>query len=51
MTPAKIYVCNCEQCKATKAKRKNRKAKKLYKRLLNKQRRTQTDCYKNHYWA
>lgn len=51
MIPAKIKVCHCEQCKAIKNKRKNRKSKKIIKRSMNKQRRNKNDCYISYYWA
>ncbi len=36
---SKILVCTCEQCKAVKNLRKNRKLKKIIKKLMNKKRR------------
>lgn len=47
-----LKVCNCEQCKFVKNKRKNRKTKKKIKRLLNKRVR-KSDLKKviNFYWA
>ncbi len=49
--PAQIFVCKCEQCKAVKNKRKNRKKKKFIKRLLNKKRRKSEGKAITHYWA
>lgn len=48
---AKIFVCTCEQCRAVKAKRKNRNAKKIIRRLLNKRRRNNKEEAVNFYWA
>lgn len=50
-TPNKVWVCHCEQCKYVKNKRKNRKDKKIIKRLLNKKRRRGDDSGVTHYWA
>lgn len=51
--PAIIKVCHCEQCRAIRDKRKNRKGKRIFKRLMNKRRRMEkhngTITY--HYWA
>lgn len=49
----KIKICNCEQCKYVKSKRKNRKVKAKVKRLLNKKRRRDLEDtqYFNYYWA
>jgi hypothetical protein len=41
LSPCKIHVCRCEQCRAVKRKTKNRSLKKRIKRLLNKKRRKQ----------
>jgi hypothetical protein len=49
---AKIFVCNCKQCKFTKNKRKNRKLKKKIKRLINKKvRKSKESKAINFYWA
>ena len=52
MNSAKIFVCTCEQCRYVKNKRKNRKSKKIIKRLMNKRLR-KSDIGKvfNYYWA
>lgn len=48
----KVYVCHCEQCKAIKAMRKNRKLKKTIRRLFNKKIRKGKDGeVANFYWA
>ena len=48
----KVYVCRCAQCKAVKAKLKNRKLKKKIKRLFNKKiRRGKEGDVDNFYWA
>lgn len=49
----KIKVCQCEQCKYVKNKRKNRKLKKKIKRMLNKKRRNMKEGDKPimFYWA
>ena len=50
--PCKIFVCTCEQCRYVKNKRKNRKMKKMIKRLLNKRVRKAKDGKAiNFYWA
>lgn len=49
--PAKIKVCQCEQCKAARNKTKNRQLKRKVKRLLNKKRRTVIDKVLTYYWA
>lgn len=48
----KIKICTCEQCRGIKNKRKNRKFKKIIKKLVNKKRRNgkEGDVY-NVYWA
>lgn len=48
-----IRACICKQCRAIKAKRKNRKLKKKIKRLLNKKRRKAkiTDAPFTYYWC
>lgn len=47
----KVKVCQCEQCKAVKNKRKNRKTKAIIRRYLNKKRRQNKDKYVNFYWS
>ena len=49
--PSKIWVCNCEQCRYVKNKRKNRKVKIKIKRLLNKKRRKEVGYGITYYWA
>lgn len=52
MESAKIFVCHCEQCKYVKNKRKNRKSKKIIKRLMNKRmRKLSVGKVSNYYWA
>lgn len=47
----KIRVCQCEQCKASKNSRKNRRAKHRIKRLLNKRMRKSKDgIVETYYW-
>jgi hypothetical protein len=49
---SKLFVCDCEQCKAVKNKRKNRRLKVKIKRLLNKRmRRSTVGEAINFYWA
>ena len=50
-SPAKIIVCKCEQCKATKRSRSNRKVSKYVKRMLNKKSRSLNDSYFVYCWA
>lgn len=47
----RIIVCVCEQCKYMKNKRKNRRYKKVIRRLMNKRRRRGEERVYNHYWA
>lgn len=48
----KVKVCTCEQCRFAKHLRKNRKLKKVIKRLMNKRRRRGCeDKITNWYWA
>lgn len=48
----KVLVCTCGQCKGVKNKRKNRKLKKVIKRLMNKRRRKGKEgSIYQHYWA
>lgn len=51
--PGIVKVCTCTQCKAVKAKRKNRKTKKFLKRQASKFRRNPQNDGKvlNIYWA
>ena len=50
--PSNIFVCTCEQCRGVKNKRKNRKFKKVIKRLMNKRLRKGKDGKPyNFYWA
>ena len=49
--PSKIHVCNCEQCRLTKNKRKNRNLKNRIRRMLNKKRRKQSGSRINFYLA
>ena len=53
MPPCRVRSFHCEQCRAQKNIRSNRKLKKIIKRLLNKRRRNpQFDgTVFNHYWA
>lgn len=47
-----IKVCTCRQCRHVKRKSKNRKLKKVMKRLINKKRRKGKDGEViNIYWA
>ena len=48
----KIKVCTCRQCKGVKNKRKNRNAKAVIRRLMNKRRRKNPEgTVSNFYWA
>lgn len=47
----KIKVCTCEQCKYQKNLRKNRRVKKIIKKLMNTKRRNGKEKYFNYYWA
>lgn len=50
--PSKIFICKCEQCKYVKNKCKNRKLKKVIKRLLNKRlRKGKDEQYFRFYWG
>lgn len=50
--PPKIFVCKCEQCRAEKNMRKNRKLKKRIRRLMNKRLRKGKDGEMFYfYWA
>ena len=47
-----IKICTCEHCRAIKNLRKNRKLKRVVKRLMNKRRRRSDDTkIWNWYWA
>lgn len=48
---SKIFVCHCKNCRHVKAKRKNRKLKKVIKRLMNKRRRKTINKAFNWYWS
>lgn len=51
--PATIHVCHCEQCKAAKNKKGNRKEKKRVRKLLNKLARSRKQAGKHitYYWG
>lgn len=51
--PPSIKVCKCEQCRYVKNKRKNRKQKKIVKRIINRMRRNNNLSGKRYtyYWA
>lgn len=52
MNSAKIFVCTCEQCRYVKNMRKNRRSKKVIKRLMNKRlRKLKIGKVSNYFWA
>ena len=52
MNSAKIFVCTCEQCRYVKNMRKNRRSKKVIKRLMNKRlRKLKIGKASNYYWS